>query len=137
MPLATLNTIKNWFRTTFKPTQAQYWDTWDSFWHKEESIPTAAVTGLDAQLAKIPVTVIKNVSGADTYLLNADTKLESIYLKTTDSENVKVGLTVGGGEYFDDTVEPGSPVNFDMGLIHDSNITIHLTGNFTAKIFTR
>ena len=38
MAIQTLETIKNWFRTTLKPTQEQFWDTWDSFRHKEDKI---------------------------------------------------------------------------------------------------
>ncbi len=51
MAIQTLNTIKNWFRTGLKPSEAQFWDTWDSFWHKSEPTPTSAVEGLDAILA--------------------------------------------------------------------------------------
>ena len=47
MAKQSLNTIKNWFKTRLKPTQAQFWDTWDSFWHKDDSIPTTSVTNLD------------------------------------------------------------------------------------------
>lgn len=42
--------IKQWFRTRLKPTQAQYWDTWDSFWHKHDSLPTSQITNLDTIL---------------------------------------------------------------------------------------
>ncbi|MBV7269104.1 hypothetical protein [Winogradskyella luteola] len=30
-------TIKSYFETGDRPTQEQYHDTWDSFWHKDES----------------------------------------------------------------------------------------------------
>ena len=39
-------TIKNWFKTALKPTQAQFWATWDSYWHKSESLPISAVNNL-------------------------------------------------------------------------------------------
>jgi hypothetical protein len=45
--MASLNTIKNWFKTGLKPTQQQFWDTWDSFWHKDENIPVANIEGID------------------------------------------------------------------------------------------
>lgn len=45
--MATLNTIKNWFKTGLKPTQQQFWDTWDSFWHKDDKIPLGNVNGLN------------------------------------------------------------------------------------------
>lgn len=50
MAIQTLNTIKNWFKTGLKPSEAQFWDTWDSFWHKSEPIPTSAVEHLDTLL---------------------------------------------------------------------------------------
>lgn len=45
--MASLNTIKNWFKTGLKPTQAQFWATWDSFWHKEDLIPASSIENLD------------------------------------------------------------------------------------------
>lgn len=45
-----LNTIKNWFRTGLIPTQLQFWATWDSFWHKDESIPIGSITNLSQYL---------------------------------------------------------------------------------------
>ena len=41
-----INTIKNWFKTGLKPTQTQFWSTWDSFWHKSESLPISSISGL-------------------------------------------------------------------------------------------
>ncbi|WP_433836071.1 hypothetical protein [Flavobacterium anhuiense] len=46
MAIQTLDTIKNWFRTGLKPTQAQFWDTWQSFWHKNEEIPQSSIANL-------------------------------------------------------------------------------------------
>jgi hypothetical protein len=46
MAKVSLATIKNWFRTGLKPTQAQFWDTWDSFWHKDETIPADKIENL-------------------------------------------------------------------------------------------
>ncbi|MEM0575153.1 hypothetical protein [Flavobacterium polysaccharolyticum] len=47
MALQTLNTIKDWFKTGLKPSQTQFWDTWDSFRHKNDKVPVAEVEGLD------------------------------------------------------------------------------------------
>lgn len=46
MAKVSLATIKNWFRTGLKPTQAQFWDTWDSFWQKDELIPADRIENL-------------------------------------------------------------------------------------------
>lgn len=45
-----INTILNWFKTGFKPTQAQFWATWTSFWHKDEQIPQNNISGLEIAL---------------------------------------------------------------------------------------
>ena len=46
MAKVTLTTIKNWFKTGLRPSQAQFWDTWDSFWHKDQVIPVNMIDGL-------------------------------------------------------------------------------------------
>nr|WP_315032471.1 hypothetical protein [uncultured Chryseobacterium sp.] len=45
-----LNTIYSYFETGDFPTQEQFQASWSSFWHKDESIPTSKVTGLETQL---------------------------------------------------------------------------------------
>jgi hypothetical protein len=45
--MADKNTIKNWFLTGSIPTQAQFWATWDSFWHKDEKIPITAIDDIE------------------------------------------------------------------------------------------
>ncbi|MCC9072444.1 hypothetical protein LNQ49_12710 [Flavobacterium sp. F-65] len=45
-----INTILNWFLTGKKPTQAQFWASWTSFWHKEETIPQSAISNLTTTL---------------------------------------------------------------------------------------
>jgi len=49
MAKQTLNTVKNWFKTGLKPTQQQFWDTWDSFWHKDQVIPASSIENLDVR----------------------------------------------------------------------------------------
>lgn len=46
MAIVSLSIIKNWFKTGLKPTQAQFWATWDSFWHKDEQIPQSSIANL-------------------------------------------------------------------------------------------
>jgi len=50
MAITALVNIKNWFKTGLIPTQTQFWDTWDSFWHKDDLIPVAKIEGIDALL---------------------------------------------------------------------------------------
>ncbi|MBI9064884.1 MAG: hypothetical protein JEZ14_23055 [Marinilabiliaceae bacterium] len=50
MALTPINTLKEWFRRGLKPTQQQFWDWLDSFWHKDEPIPSASIDGLQGLL---------------------------------------------------------------------------------------
>ncbi len=50
MAIQSLSQIKAWFRKGLKPTENQFWDTWDSFWHKQEQIPMSSVDGLNNAL---------------------------------------------------------------------------------------
>lgn len=49
--MANLAQIYDWFMTGKKPTQAQFWASWGSFWNKEETIPQSAITNLTTVLA--------------------------------------------------------------------------------------
>ena len=46
-----LSTLKNWFKTGLKPTQEQFWNWMDSFWHKDENIPQEKIEGLPDTLS--------------------------------------------------------------------------------------
>ena len=50
MAIQPLNTIKNWFKTGLKPSQNQFWETWDSFRHKFEKVPMKDVENLETSL---------------------------------------------------------------------------------------
>src|SRR5690606_19296450 len=68
MATTPLNTIKNWFKTNLYPTQAQFWATWDSFWHKDESIPQEKIEGLqDALDDKVDIEALHVVAITGDY----------------------------------------------------------------------
>ena len=46
MAKTALNTIKSWFKTGLKPTETQFANTFDSFHHKDESIPQTSIANL-------------------------------------------------------------------------------------------
>jgi len=50
MAIQTINTIKQWFKTGLKPSQTQFWDTWDSFRHKYEKVPFKEIEDLETTL---------------------------------------------------------------------------------------
>ncbi len=41
------NILKKWFANFKKPMQEQFWAWLDSYWHKDEKIPTKNIEGLD------------------------------------------------------------------------------------------
>ncbi|TAN18841.1 MAG: hypothetical protein EPN37_04575, partial [Chitinophagaceae bacterium] len=50
MAVTDRNTIKTWFETGDYPTEQQFWNWLDSFWHQADQIPTANIIGLDTIL---------------------------------------------------------------------------------------
>ncbi len=40
------STLKNWFKTGLKPTEPQFWNWLDSFWHKGDEIPAQSIKNL-------------------------------------------------------------------------------------------
>ncbi len=49
--MATKEQLKEWFKKGKRPTQEQFWNTWDSFWHKNEKIKSENIEGLNNALA--------------------------------------------------------------------------------------
>ncbi|KMQ70251.1 hypothetical protein [Chryseobacterium koreense] len=47
MAVTPLNIIYSWFETGDYPTEQQFQATWQSFWHKSESIPMSQIGGLN------------------------------------------------------------------------------------------
>jgi hypothetical protein len=112
--MANKTTLKNWFKTGLKPTQAQFWAWLDAFWHKDEVIPQSSINGLETTLnAKAELSQLEGhkvdpnahnekfalkedksmkgqVSGYAP--LNEFTKLASIYLDIVDD------LDTGGSD---------------------------------------
>lgn len=62
MAIVSLNTIKNWYKTGLKPTQAQFWDVWDSFRHKSDKVPFNEIEGMDTLLlSKADAAVVEDL----------------------------------------------------------------------------
>ncbi|MPS74022.1 MAG: hypothetical protein E2590_12885 [Chryseobacterium sp.] len=49
--VTTKNQLKQWFVTSAKPTQAQYYAWLDAYWHRSDLIPQARIEGLGNALA--------------------------------------------------------------------------------------
>jgi hypothetical protein len=95
MAIVKLITIKSWFRTGFRPTQAQFWDTWDSFWHKSDSIPMSSIEGLEDafDLLEAPVTARVKPEKSETLIFNdgINTELDELL---SGSYRIKKGMPV-------------------------------------------
>lgn len=143
--VVSLATIKNWFRTALKPTQAQFWDTWDSFWHKQDSIPTSSVAGLDTIISNLPTEgelayldvvapVALNVTGTGSYSLPASRLLETIVFEGSGS--FKAGTTAGAEDIvFQDTVSSAALYRVDFYRL--TLQTVHFTGTGIVKLYMR
>lgn len=85
------NTIKNWFKTGFKPTQGQFWAMFDSYFHKDETIPITAVDELETILGeKADAEALENhLSDANAHadLFAEPTARIAALEAKTDSEN--------------------------------------------------
>ena len=79
------NTLKNWFKTGAKPTQEQFWNWQDSYWHKTDTIPQAQIQGLDTTLA----------NKAETSALDAKANADSSGLTAENIISWKKALGVG------------------------------------------
>mgnify|MGYP000510074361 CR=1 FL=1 len=66
-----ISTIKDWFKSGARPTQSQFWSTWDSFWHKDEQIPVTSIEDLQENLdGKLDVEVYENGNSKNTSFKN-------------------------------------------------------------------
>ena len=65
-----INVLNEWFRKGRKPSQDQFWELFDSYWHKDNSIPKEKINGLNSSLDN---KVDKNVY--DSHLTELSRKL--------------------------------------------------------------
>lgn len=129
MASQTLNTIKNWFKTGLKPTQTQFWDTWDSFRHKYEKVPVKDVDGLDELLlSKAEKTVLDEHladKNAHAPQVNTDWNSNSGFsqllnkpeFKTINGKKIvgngDIAIKEGGSQNLQETLNNGSSAGFD------------------------
>ena len=92
--ITSLTVILQWFLRGKKPTQSHFEATFRSFWHKEESIPTNKIDGLEQSLnqkaEKIQFTAHLTDKAAHSNLFvvkeNTDNKQNSL---ATDNTGIK------------------------------------------------
>lgn len=105
MAIQPINTLKSWFLTALKPTQQQFHDWLDSYWHKSETITTDKIDGLDAVLNTIitqevldntvkNVTVITSTS-PHTYEIPVGRMLDQIVVESLAGQNITIETGAG------------------------------------------
>lgn len=103
-----INTIKNWFRTNLYPSQTQFWSTWDSFWHKDESIPQNSIANLQQSLdAKVDQEALHAVAFSGSYNALEDKPAASLWKWIEGSEVLKAE-----GNEDEEALEDGDTVRF-------------------------
>ena len=61
-----INILRQWFKTGSKPTQEQFWNWMDSYWHKDELIPQDKIQNLNTTLSsKADADQLANKANAD------------------------------------------------------------------------
>ncbi|WP_291121380.1 hypothetical protein [Empedobacter sp. UBA7248] len=104
------NTLKNWFKSKLKPTQAQFWAWMDSYWHKGEKLPISTIDGLgEAVDGKAPIVHYHN-----QYATN-----DANSLSVENVEQWKKKLDVDNLQ-FDDQAISLTNEYVDFGLTSDS-----------------
>lgn len=140
--------IKNWFRTSLKPTQQQFWDWIDSFVHKSDIIPTANVDGLDDVLNSLPTNeelqAVQDLqpkavtsNGSGTYEVPAGKLVMCIVLTVTNANTIKVGLSPNGSEIDENEVQTNQAYTINYNNYFIAATIIHFTGDCTAQIYLR
>ena len=103
MAKVNLTTIKNWFKTGLKPTQAQFWNTWDSFFHKDDKIPIEQVEGIE----EIYETITNHLQDPSAHALIIEKARVIPYGKL-------LILKIDGNKGEDEVLEPG---DFVIGFV--------------------
>lgn len=161
MAKTAISTIKTWFETGDYPTQTQFWNWLDSFWHKDDELPTSQITDLDTLLAGKATTEetnslqtqINNINTgnapvSETYTANASYEiaegklLEKIVVMPT-AALTGFGLGTGDGGF---DIQPALPVDaggaelFLLNIYAKTAKTIWfngITSETTIKIYLR
>lgn len=114
-----INTIKQWFVTGAKPTQAQFWAWLESYRHKDEAILISEIQGLASALgAKLDVTALA-------------AQLSNYYTKTETDANIQTKIT----ELVDSSPEVLNTLNeLAIALGNDPNFATTITNLIATKL---
>jgi hypothetical protein len=139
--MAQRDTIKQFFETGDKPTQAQFYQLFDNIFFKDEGIAIANITGLvDALNAKADQTSVallytyKVTLNADgTYVLPIGNLMDKIIITPAGNSNIKVGTSAGGEEIMPaDDIAASEDRMISCDIIARADKTIYFSGITSA-----
>ena len=135
------NIIKQWFTTGSFPTEQQFWNWLDSFFHKDDLIPIASVDGLVALINNLPLSGSATSLAPASKTIDAGKLINAILLTSADSMTVKVGTTLGGNELDTYIIDANTSGLIDKRMYSDGSLTIYITpttaGTCNYKIYTQ
>lgn len=116
-------TLKAWFTRGKKPTAAQFAAWMDSYWHKDEPLPTTAIDSLDALLDEKAVIDDAHTSTATTYSSQRITQLLEAISGSLEPEKDVVAVDTA-----DELLEIESPSSEVLYLVADENVLYRWDG---------
>lgn len=139
MAITVRSIIKGWFETGKKPTQGQFADWIDSFWHQQDTIPQSSVTGLedalngfatDADIAALKAINLNVVGGASaSQNIPAGTILAKIRIKSTQPITFNLGTSGGGSQIIAAESLTANQVGiYQIDFDCETLTTVHLSG---------
>lgn len=112
-----IDTIKNYFKTGDRPTQAQFYQFFEGLFWLDTGLGTKGV-----------------LNAAGTVVIPAEQQLAQIVFWTGTDQNVKVGDSAGTSEHLNADLTADTPYLLDLTLFSIDGQTIHLTGENLAPI---
>jgi len=129
MAQQTVTYLKGKYNTGDMPTEQDFHDWLDSYFHKTDTVPKAQIE--DGE----PITQLIATNG--TYALAAGKMIELIVFEDVSSGTVEVGTTAGASDIIDDNLTGGTPLVERIDYYVATATTIYFTGNFSIKIYLR
>lgn len=122
--MANRDTVKQWFLSKKKPTQAQFHQLFDWLFFKEESIAIANVTGLQDILNSLDIPVkqtktfpFADAAGTKTFVIPAGYVVRNAVFESASNQLVRIGDTANGEELLTDLdVVTGQPMDTSMSV---------------------
>lgn len=147
MAKQSITVLKQWFENGDYPTQQQFWDWMDSYFHKDESIGMSTIEGLTEVLQQLSDAIGQGsnnnsqgpivLTGVPSFAVPARTLIDKIIIE--EAAQINFVVTDGVDALLDATVS-GTVVfsNFDYYKAIDTTIFFGgIHGNTIISIYTR